>query len=98
MIRSAARTRARRPPPLPLLALAAALVIALAGCGASGRTQLNVSAAASLRGASSPSARGPPRADVRFSFAGSDTLAAQIEQGIRPDVFASANTQLPDRL
>jgi molybdate transport system substrate-binding protein len=38
------------------------------------------------------------RAAVRYSFAGSDTLAAQIEQGIRPDVFASANTQLPDML
>jgi len=35
---------------------------------------------------------------VRYSFAGSDTLAAQIEQGIHPDVFASANSQLPDML
>jgi molybdate transport system substrate-binding protein len=35
---------------------------------------------------------------VRYSFAGSDMLAAQIEQGIKPDVFASANTKLPDML
>lgn len=36
--------------------------------------------------------------DVRFQFAGSDELAAQIRQGVRPDVFASANTTLPDEL
>ena len=37
-------------------------------------------------------------ADTRFSFAGSDVLAAQIQQGARPDVFASANTTYPDEL
>lgn len=36
--------------------------------------------------------------DERFQFAGSDELAAQIRQGVRPDVFASANTTLPDEL
>ena len=35
---------------------------------------------------------------MRFSFAGSDELAAQIRQGVKPDVFASANTKLPDEL
>lgn len=35
---------------------------------------------------------------ARLSFAGSDALAAQIEAGVRPDVYASANTQLPERL
>ena len=35
---------------------------------------------------------------VRYSFAGSDLLAAQIEAGLRPDVFASANLTLPRRL
>lgn len=35
---------------------------------------------------------------ARFSFAGSDALAAQIEQGVKPDVFASANTTLPEEL
>jgi molybdate transport system substrate-binding protein len=35
---------------------------------------------------------------VRYSFAGSDLLAAQIEAGLRPDVFASANLKLPRRL
>ena len=37
-------------------------------------------------------------ATVRSSFAGSDELAAQIRQGVKPDVFASANTKLPDQL
>ena len=35
---------------------------------------------------------------MRASFAGSDELAAQIRQGVKPDVFASANTKLPDEL
>ena len=37
-------------------------------------------------------------ADVKFSFAGSDDLAAQIRQGVTPDVYAAANTSLPDEL
>lgn len=36
--------------------------------------------------------------EVKASFAGSDELAAQIRQGVKPDVFASANTKLPDAL
>jgi molybdate transport system substrate-binding protein len=37
-------------------------------------------------------------ATVRLSFAGSDELAAQIRQGVKPDVYAAANTRLPDEL
>ena len=37
-------------------------------------------------------------ADVRLSFAGSDELAAQLRQGVKPDVFAAANTRIPDEL
>jgi molybdate transport system substrate-binding protein len=38
------------------------------------------------------------RADVRLSFAGSDELAAQIRQGVKPDVYAAANTSIPEEL
>jgi molybdate transport system substrate-binding protein len=34
----------------------------------------------------------------RYSFGGSNMLAAQIEQGLPADVFASANTKLPYQL
>jgi molybdate transport system substrate-binding protein len=69
---------------------------------ASGQTAakptLVVSAAASLQAPFTKYGSQFPLATSRFSFAGSDMLAAQIEQGARPDVFASANTKLPDAL
>jgi molybdate transport system substrate-binding protein len=71
----------------------------IGGCGGrSGRPALVVSAAASLQKAFTLYAHEFPAAAVRFSFAGSDALAAQIEQGARPDAFASANTTLPSML
>lgn len=73
----------------------------LGGCGSasgSGNGQLTVSAAASLKGAFTRYGSQFSGARVRYSFAGSDVLAAQIEQGVRPDVFASANTKLPAQL
>jgi molybdate transport system substrate-binding protein len=87
-----------------LLRLAAALSIALVaagatGCGGSDPGELRVSAAASLRSAFDRYAAGAfPGDPIHQSFAGSDQLAAQIEQGARPDVFASANTQYPQEL
>jgi molybdate transport system substrate-binding protein len=77
----------------------AALVVALAlsGCG-SGEDTLTVSAAASLKDALTGYGARFDDAKARFSFAGSDELAAQIRKGARPDVFASANTKLPDEL
>jgi len=81
----------------PALALVA--VIALAGCGSGGgKPTLVVSAAASLKDAFTQYANDFPQASVRASFAGSDELAAQIQQGVKPDLFASANTKLPDQL
>src|SRR3954471_11891255 len=68
-------------------------LVLLAGCGGeSGPGPARVSAASSLK---------PPFTDMggaQFSFAGSDQLAAQIRSGVKPDVFAAANTKLPDEL
>jgi molybdate transport system substrate-binding protein len=73
--------------------VALALPLALAGCGGDGSHQLVVSAASSLKGALTAY---QPR--LRYSFAGSDQLAAQIRAGARPDVYAAANTDLPNSL
>jgi molybdate transport system substrate-binding protein len=74
-------------------------LVAVAGCGgSSSQTSVTVSAAASLKNAISDYGRAFDAASVRASFAGSDELAAQIRQGVKPDVFASANTKLPDEL
>jgi molybdate transport system substrate-binding protein len=80
--------------------LAPALAATLAGCGSGGGNgALTVFAAASLKDAFERYAAQLRGGDpARFSFAGSDALAAQIEQGVRPDVFASADTALPERL
>ncbi len=77
------------------LVLLGALV--LAGCGG-GKPTLTVSAAASLQAAFRSYSHQFKQGDVRYSFAGSDMLAAQIEQGFRPDVFAAANLVLPESL
>src|SRR6478609_6008763 len=74
------------------------VLLALAGCGGSEDAQLTVSAASSLKTALTEYGNAFPDATVRASFAGSDELAAQIRQGVKPDVFASANTKLPDAL
>ena len=79
--------------------LLAAGALALAGCGGGGGNDtLTVSAAASLKKALTDYGAQFDDAKARFSFAGSDELAAQIRKGAHPDVFASANTKLPDQL
>jgi molybdate transport system substrate-binding protein len=80
------------------LLLLCALVLAGCGGGGSDRPTLTVSAATSLKPAFTAYGNDFSQATVRASFAGSDELAAQIRQGVRPDVFASANTKLPDAL
>jgi molybdate transport system substrate-binding protein len=86
------------------VALLAALV---AGCGSDDEEQtgggesaprLIVSAASSMTEALTDCAENYPDADLKLQFAGSDELAAQIRQGVKPDVFAAANTRLPDEL
>ena len=80
---------------------AAALALALAACGGSdNETQqvLRVAAASSLDEALTSCGPDFQEARVRLSFAGSDQLAAQIRQGAKPDVYAAANTKLPQQL
>ena len=87
------------------LALSGLCALLLAGCGddgtieaGDGKPRLTVSAASSMKEALSECAPAFPDADVRLQFAGSDELAAQIRQGVPVDVFAAANTKLPDAL
>jgi len=60
------------------------------GAAASSSSSVTVYAAASLTDAFPKIAPG-----AKYSFAGSNTLAAQIRQGAPADVFASANMSLP---
>ncbi len=96
------------------LALLAAGAAVAAGCGSdsgggggggggggSAPTRLVVSAAASMKEAltaCAPAFGKEANASVKLSFAGSDELAAQIRQRAKVDVFAAANTKLPDQL
>jgi len=79
-------------------AATAAAAFLVAGCGGGDEPRLVVSAASSMTAALGDCAPDFEGADVRLSFAGSDELAAQIRQGVKPDVFAAANTKLPDEL
>jgi molybdate transport system substrate-binding protein len=76
-----------------VVALAVASSTLAAGAQAKKAPRLTVFAAASLTNVF-------PQIDPhgRYSFGGSNTLAAQIEQGLPADVFASANTKLPYQL
>ena len=67
--------------------------VAFAGVSPKQRPRLTVFAAASLTNVF-------PQIDsrARYSFGGSNMLAAQIQQGLPADVFASANTGLPWQL
>lgn len=85
----------RRLPILIALALTGVIVSACAEARVAepAGSELNVFAAASLTEVF-------PRIDrrPRYSFAGSNTLLHQIEQGAPADVFASANTAYPQQL
>ena len=85
----------------PLLTLVLLAAVALPGCGgdsSSGNPTVVVSAASSLRNAFTDYAKTFDAAKARLSFGGSDELAAQIRGGSPVDVFAAANTKLPDQL
>ncbi len=92
---------------IPAAALAVAFLAVLAGCGGGGADtsaggggggKLVVSAASSLEDAFTRYAESFPDDDIKQSFAGSDTLAAQIRNGARPDVYAAADTEYPQQL
>jgi molybdate transport system substrate-binding protein len=74
-------------------------LLAFAGCGdGSSESTLTVFGASSLTEALETYGESFAGAKVRNSFAGSDELAAQIKQGARADVFASADTEYPAEL
>jgi molybdate transport system substrate-binding protein len=88
---------------LPAFILSLVVAAFASGCSGSGSSnssdQLIVSAASSLQDAFTQYAQQQfPNDDVKQSFAGSDDLAAQIRQGLRPDVYASADATLPEQL
>jgi molybdate transport system substrate-binding protein len=97
-------SRASIPARLAAALLALALLIAVGGCGDSDdkpQSTLKVSAAASLQDAFEDYAdtfEDAENVDVQLQFAGSDALAAQIQKGARPGVFAAANMKLPEQL
>ncbi|HEX6789424.1 MAG TPA: molybdate ABC transporter substrate-binding protein [Gaiellaceae bacterium] len=76
-----------------LIAVAALALAATSANAARRASPITVYAAASLTDVF-------PKIDStnKYSFAGSNTLAAQIQQGAPADVFASANTSLPSQL
>ncbi|HET9592105.1 MAG TPA: molybdate ABC transporter substrate-binding protein [Solirubrobacterales bacterium] len=76
------------------------MAIALSGCGggSSDEATLTVLGASSLTEALGRYGDAFQGAQVRSSFAGSDQPAAQIRQGAKADVFASADTDYPDEL
>jgi molybdate transport system substrate-binding protein len=76
-----------------IVVLAATVALVSAPASAAPTSQITVYAAASLTDVF-PKIDGAPR----YSFAGSNTLSAQIQQGAPADVFASANMTLPNQL
>lgn len=90
------------------LLLAGAMLAAaiLAGCGSGGGDaiggggsgRLVVLGASSLTEAVNKYGKSFEGAEVKPSFAGSDEIAAQIRQGAKADVFASADTEYPAEL
>lgn len=86
---------------LALVGAFAAAALPLSACGGGDKgdkPSLRVAAASSLEEALTSCSPDFQQARVRLSFAGSDQLAAQIRQGAKPDVYAAANTKLPQQL
>jgi molybdate transport system substrate-binding protein len=86
----------------PALATVALAALAIAGCGTGDRDTVTVGAAASLVepvGAFVDEyRRRHPDARVRVEFAGSDTLAARVRQGVALDVIVAAQAEIGEAL
>ena len=87
-----------------LIAISTVLGVTLTGCGSSSTTnnrKLVVFAAASLKKAFTDIGEqfktDNPGTSIEFSFAGSSDLVAQLTQGAKADVFASADTKNMDK-
>ena len=81
------------------LATAAVLALALLALGAASAPQARPAAPLTVLAASSLTTVFPQiDKATRYSFAGSDTLAAQIKLGAPADVFAAASSSIPDKL
>ena len=77
----------------------AVLALALVALGAAGTLQARPAAPLTVLAASSLTTVLPQIDKApRYSFAGSDTLAAQIKLGAPADVFAAASSSIPDKL
>lgn len=92
---------------LRMIAAAAAALVLLGGCGAQGGSQprqrtLTVLAAASLTESFDELGKRftaeHPDVHVQFDYQGSSTLAEQIKQGRRADVFVSADPKNMDKV
>lgn len=84
-----------------MIACSLGAAISLGACGGvpgDGRGTLTVSAASSLRKPLEAYVSSLPGGFARFQFGGSDTLAAAIAAGQRPDVFIAASGRQPAEL
>lgn len=87
--------------PVTVAALLATAALAIAGCGGSAKapaTPIDVDATSSLQKPLEAYAATLKTVKPTYAFNGSGSIALEIEQGLSPDVFVSANPTLPDYL
>ena len=88
--------------PFPAAAALGVLALLAGACGSGGDATITVAAASSLRHVLPRIAeefeRAHPGTDIELRFAGSQVIAAQIEEGADDDLFISANPLQASRL